>query len=280
VPPRSVYVAFMAHRSLLRQYPCNAGLDQAKSERYHRAMTERARPHHVRRHHRWDLDGAGAVKIQERLRPKLSLRDGISFRSIRWIAGADVAYSSGDEKIFGAVVVLDFPDCEVSEEIVLQAKVDFPYIPGLLRFREAPVLLRAFSQLKQRPHVILFDAQGIAHPRGFGLASHAGLLLGIPSVGCAKTRLVGDYKPVARRRGSFSWLWFEGIKIGTVVRTRTDVKPVFVSPGDRISISTATRLVLAACHGYRLPEPIRRAHQLANRLRTQDSERSAISAQP
>jgi deoxyribonuclease V len=155
----------------------------------------------------------------------------------------------------------------VVEESWVKGKVRFPYIPGLLTFREAPVLLEAFSLLKQRPDVILFDGQGIAHPRGFGLASHAGLLLGLPSVGCAKTMLVGEHTPVGRKRGSFSYLWFEGKKVGAAVRTRQDVKPVFVSPGDRITIEAAVGLVLAACKGYRLPEPIRRAHQLAARMR-------------
>jgi len=251
----------------------NASVDHAKPESYHRAMIKRVHPHGVRRFHRWHVDVAGALEIQKRLQAKLSLRDEFSLRGIRWIAGADVAYSSSDDKIFGAVVVLEFSKFEVTEEIVIQAKVEFPYIPGLFSFREMPVLLRAFSQLKRRPDVILFDAQGIAHPQGLGLASHAGLVLGLPSIGCAKTRLVGDYKPVARSCGSFSWLWFEGRKVGTVLRTRTDVKPVFVSPGHKIAIPTAARLVLAACRGYRLPEPIRRAHQLANRMRTQNSER-------
>jgi deoxyribonuclease V len=159
----------------------------------------------------------------------------------------------------------------VAEESWVKGKVEFPYIPGLLTFREAPVLLEAFSLLRKRPDVILFDGQGIARPRGFGLAAHAGLLLGLPSVGCAKTRLVGEYSPVGRKRGSFSWLWFQRKKVGAAVRTRADVKPVFVSPGDKITIRTAARLVVAACKGYRLPEPIRKAHQLANRMRKKET---------
>jgi deoxyribonuclease V len=220
----------------------------------------------IGRLHRWDVDVRGALEIQEKLRKRLSPGDGFVFRKIRWIAGADVAYPVDGDTIFGAVVVLSFPDLAIADESWVKGKAKFPYIPGLLTFREAPVLLEAFSLLRQRPDVILFDGQGIAHPRGFGLASHAGLLLGLPSVGCAKTRLVGEYRPVGRKRGSFSWLWFEGKKVGAAVRTRTGAKPVFVSPGDQITIRTAVRLVLAACKGYRLPEPIRRAHQLANRV--------------
>jgi deoxyribonuclease V len=229
-------------------------------------MTKRARPRTTGLVHRWDVDARSAVEIQQRLRNQLSLKDGFIFRNIRWIAGADVAYATRGRAIFGAVVVLQFPQLVVAEEIRVKGAVKFPYVPGLLSFREAPVLLEACSLLKQRPDVILFDAQGIAHPRGFGLASHAGLLLGLPSVGCAKTRLVGKYEPPGRSRGCFSWLWFEGRKIGAVVRTRAEVKPVFVSPGDKITTRMAVRLVLAACKGYRLPEPIRRAHQLANRM--------------
>jgi deoxyribonuclease V len=236
-------------------------------------MIKRARPLRTGLFHRWDVDARSAVVIQQRLRSRLSHKDGLALRDIRWIAGADVAYATAGNAIYGAVVVLSFPQLLVAEEIRVKGKVEFPYISGLLSFREAPVLLEAFSLLKQRPDVILFDAQGIAHPRGFGLASHAGLLLGLPSVGCAKTRLVGEYEPVGRSRGSFSWLWFEGRKVGAAVRTRSGVKPVFVSPGDKITAQTAVRLVLAACRGFRLPEPIRRAHQLANRMREQESDR-------
>jgi deoxyribonuclease V len=224
--------------------------------------------------HRWDVDVRGAFEIQERLRNQLSPKDGIVFRKVRWIAGADVAYAIGGDAIFGAVVVLSFPDLVLAEESGVKGKVEFPYVPGLLSFRETPVLIKAFSLLKQCPDIILFDGQGIAHPRGFGLASHAGLLLNLPSVGCAKTRLIGEYGPVKKKRGSFGWLWLEGKKVGAVVRTRTDVKPVFVSSGDKITIQTAVRLVLASCRDYRLPEPIRRAHQLANLMREQEGSKN------
>jgi deoxyribonuclease V len=234
-------------------------------------MVKRARPRStIRRLHRWDVDVREGAEIQETLRKRLSLKNGFVFRNIRWIAGADVAYDTDGDAIFGAVVVLSFPELVVVEESWVKGRVEFPYIAGLLSFREAPVLLEAFSLLRQRPDVILFDGQGIAHPRGFGLASHAGLLLGLPSVGCAKTRLVGEYGSVGRRRGTYSWLRFEGKRVGAAVRTRADVKPVFVSPGDRITIQTAVRLVLAACRGYRIPEPVRKAHQLANRMREKE----------
>jgi deoxyribonuclease V len=241
-------------------------------ESNHRSTIKGVRPRSTGLLHRWDVDVCGAIGIQQKLRKWLSLKDGFVFRNLRWVAGADVAYATASDAIFGAVVLLNFPQLSVAEEIQIKRKVRFPYVPGLLSFREAPVLIEALSLLKQRPDVILFDGQGIAHPRGFGLASHVGLLLGIPSVGCAKTKLVGVYEPVERSRGSFSWLSFEGKKVGAVVRTRADVKPVFVSPGDKISLRTAVRLVLATCRSYRLPEPNRRAHQLANRSRVQERD--------
>ena len=217
--------------------------------------------------HRWDVNIPEALEIQEQLRARVSLRNGLSFAKIRRIAGADVAYAADGESIFGTIVLLRFPELVVTEGCCVQERTHFPYVPGLLSFREAPVLLKAYSLLKQLPDVIFFDGQGIAHPRGFGLASHAGLLLGVPAIGCAKTRLVGEYPPVAAMRGSVSWLSFGGQRVGAVVRTRTDVRPLFVSPGYRITLSTAVRLVLDTSHGYRLPEPARKAHQLANRMR-------------
>lgn len=207
------------------------------------------------------------MEIQEMLRPRISLRDSANLKRLRWIGGADVSYVRGEDTIYGAVVVLSFPDLRIEEQKWVKGRVSFPYIPGLLSFREAPILLKAFSLLDQTPDVVIFDGQGTAHPRGLGLASHMGLLLGLPSVGCAKTRFVGDYREVGREKGSFNWLEFGGKRVGTVVRTRANVKPVFVSPGHRVSLRTARRLVLATCRGYRLPEPIRLAHQLVNRVR-------------
>jgi len=217
--------------------------------------------------HEWNVEISQAKEIQEKLRRKVSLRTSINVNKIRRIAGADVSYTRGDRILYSAVVVLSFPDLSVEEERWASGEVSFPYIPGYLSFREAPVLLRAFSQLQQRPDAVVFDGQGIAHPRGLGLASHAGMFLGLPSVGCAKSRLVGDYRPVGNRKGSFSWLAYKGRRVGTVLRTRDNVKPVFVSPGHRLSIPVAKELILLTCCRYRLPEPIRLAHQLVNRVR-------------
>ncbi len=192
--------------------------------------------------HQWDVGVHRAREIQEEFRSLISVKSSIRMKELRWVGG-------------------------VVEERWVKDRVRFPYIPGLLSVRETPVLLKAFLQLRQRPDAMIFDGQGIAHSRGLGLASHAALFLDLPSVGCAKSRLIGDYLPVGMERGSSSWLEFQGQHVGKVVRTRTNVKPVFVSPGHRMSLQGAADLVLATCRGYRLPEPIRMADQLVNQLR-------------
>lgn len=221
----------------------------------------------VRTLHGWEVTPSRAVEIQQRLRAKISLKDSPSLRKLRSIAGADVSYDKGDTTLYGAVVVVALPEMEVVEQRWARGKVPFPYIPGLLSFREAPVLLQAFAMLRRAPDAVLFDGQGIAHPRGFGLGSHVGLFLDLPSVGCAKSRLVGEHGAVGEARGSSAWLTYHGKRVGTVLRTRAHVKPVFVSPGHRVSFRSATKIVLLTCQRYRLPEPIRLAHQLVNRVR-------------
>ena len=146
-------------------------------------------------------------------------------------------------------------------------KAKFPYIPGLLSFREAPILLRAFRKLKNNPDVILFDGQGIAHPRSFGLASHMGLILDKPSIGCAKSRLVGEYGSVENTAGAYSKLIYGNKIVGVVLRTKNNTKPIFVSPGHKTNLTFAIRIALKTCCGYRIPEPTRQAHLLVNKLR-------------
>jgi deoxyribonuclease V len=154
------------------------------------------------------------------------------------------------------------------EEVTASGKVDFPYIPGLLSFRESPILLKAFAKIKSEPDVIILDAQGIAHPRGIGLASHIGLLLDKSSIGCAKTRLIGEYNEVGGEAGCHSPLTVKGKVVGAVLRTRRNVKPVFVSPGHKIDLNTSIDLILKSCRGYRLPEPVRQAHNLVKKTAT------------
>jgi len=174
------------------------------------------------------------------------------------------------------VVVLSYPSLEILEIASTVDRVSFPYVPGLLSFREGPVLLKAFENLQQRPDIVLFDGQGIAHPRGIGLACHMGLFLDLPTIGCAKTKLIGTFAEVGQERGNFTDLFHKDAVIGAVVRTRNRVRPVFVSPGHRISLQRAIRIVLECCRGYRLPEPVRQAHLAVNRLREAASAREAV----
>jgi deoxyribonuclease V len=215
----------------------------------------------------WPRTYAGAVRAQLRLRPRLVLRGGP--RRVRLVAGADISHARHDDRLFAAVVLLAYPSLEVLEEATAVGRATFPYIPGLLTFREGPLLLRAFRRLTGRPDLVLFDGQGIAHMRGFGLAAHLGLLLDQPSLGCAKSRLVGEHDEPEAAAGAQTPLVHEGRRVGAVVRTREGVKPMFVSPGHRIGVPAAVRWTLACCAGFRLPEPTRHAHRLANRLRAE-----------
>lgn len=207
-----------------------------------------------------------AAAIQAGLRERLVLKDSAP-ADIRIVAGADISCSKGDGRVHAAVVLLDAATMDVVEEAIHSGRVSFPYIPGLLSFREGPALLRAFEKLRKRPDIVLFDGQGVAHPRGFGLAAHMGLLLDVPAVGCAKTRLIGSFEEPGDRRGSRSHLLHDGRVIGTVLRTRDRVKPLFVSQGHRVSLERAAEIVLCCTGRYRIPEPIRRAHILVNKLR-------------
>jgi len=226
--------------------------------------------------HPWEVTCREAVAIQQTLREKLILEDLDLPDPIRFIAGADISYSRGDDRFFGAVVVLSYPSLEILEIASTVDRVSFPYVPGLLSFREGPVLLKAFENLQQRPDIVLFDGQGIAHPRGIGLACHMGLFLDLPTIGCAKTKLIGTFAEVGQERGNFTDLFHKDAVIGAVVRTRNRVRPVFVSPGHRISLQRAIRIVLECCRGYRLPEPVRQAHLAVNRLREAASAREAV----
>ncbi len=163
--------------------------------------------------------------------------------------------------IFASVIVFELHTMQKIEAVTASGRVDFPYIPGLLSFRESPILLKAITKIKSEPDVIILDAQGIAHPRGIGLASHIGLLLDKPSIGCAKTRLIGEYDEVGEEAGNYTLLKTKEKTIGAVLRTRKNVKPVFISPGHKIDLGTSIELVLKSCRGYRLPEPIRQAHK-------------------
>lgn len=217
--------------------------------------------------HPWDPSPQGAIRIQNQLREKLVFRP--PKKPIRVLAAADVSYDSEDEINFGAFLLFRFPDLILVEKAWAVEKISFPYIPGLLTFREAPVLLKAFSRLSQNPDLLLLDGQGIAHPRSMGIAAHLGVVLNLPAIGCAKSRLCGRYEEPGSEKGSTTLLQDKGKTIGTAVRTRTGVKPVFVSPGHKMDFATSINVVLALCRTYRIPEPLRQAHVFVNRLRTE-----------
>ena len=218
--------------------------------------------------HAWNVGYKKAVEIQERLKKSIILKG--SAKNCKLIAGADVSYTKGSEIFYASVVVFNLQTMERVEEVTASGKVDFPYIPGLLSFRESPILLKAFAKIKSEPDVIILDAQGIAHPRGIGLASHIGLLLDKSSIGCAKTRLIGEYNEVGGEAGSHSQLTVKDKIVGAVLRTRKNVKPVFVSPGHKIDLNTSIDLILKSCRGYRLPEPVRQAHNLVKKTATRN----------
>ena len=217
--------------------------------------------------HNWDITYKEAVKIQENLKEELILDDRKFPGKLRNVAGADISYSKHDDMFFSAVVVLSYPAMEFIEEVSFAEKAPFPYIPGLLSFREGPALLKSFEKLRLAPDCVIFDGQGIAHPRGIGLASHMGLFLDIPTIGCAKKRLVGVHDEVGPEAGDFANLSIDGRVVGAALRTRKKVKPVFISPGHKISLRKAIQIALSCCRGYRLTEPVRRAHLAVNRLR-------------
>lgn len=232
-----------------------------------------------RRLHPWTVSVKRAARIQESLREEF--RRLTPFRPLTpaLVAGADVSFDRGSSRIHGAVVVLTYPGLRIVEIAGATDRARFPYVPGYLSFREVPVLLKAFGKIRQRPDLLMCDGQGIAHPRRFGLACHLGMLLEIPSIGCAKSRLVGDHREPGRRRGARASLTHEGEKVGAVVRTRDDVSPIFVSPGYRVDTEDAVRLVLACCRRVRIPEPTRHAHLEVNRVR-RESHREPSSAHP
>jgi deoxyribonuclease V len=209
-------------------------------------------------------DIAEAKKIQLALAGNI-IRSG-KVSGVRYVAGVDISVNRWKRTGTAAVVVLHYPSLEIAEVQTYSAPVAFPYVPGLLSFREIPLLIPAFEKLKIVPDLILVDGQGVAHPRRIGIASHLGLLLGIPTIGCAKSRLIGESKKPGPDRGSFCDLTDGDEVIGAVLRTKDNVKPLYVSTGHMINLKSAVTRVLDCGNGYRLPEPTRLAHQAAGGL--------------
>jgi deoxyribonuclease V len=216
--------------------------------------------------HPWDVTPHEAVEIQKRLRAFVSLT--WDNPPVRRVAGCDCSYARGADHGYAVVVVMGWPHLDEVEVAWATGAIAFPYIPGLLTFREAPLVLKAWEQLHHYPDLILVDGQGIAHPRSMGLATHLGLLLDVPAIGCAKTPLVGGDPLPGDTPGDSAPLFYHGRKVGAAVRTRAGVRPVYCSPGHRIDLKTALQWVLKTCRGYRIPEPLRKAHAHANQLRS------------
>lgn len=220
---------------------------------------------HIKDLHLWDLTVSQAVALQKELAGRVKLTP--LKHDVRIVAGLDCAFTDDKKKIIAAAVVLKLPDFHVVETTEAVLNVTFPYVPGLLSFREAPACIEAMRKLQIIPDVVLVDGQGIAHPRRLGLASHLGLFFNIPTIGCAKSRLIGEYENLPRQKGAFVPLLDKDERIGFVVRSRSDIKPLFVSPGHKITSGHAVEIVLSCCTRFRLPEPSRLAHQRVTSLR-------------
>lgn len=205
--------------------------------------------------HSFDVSPKEAILIQESLSKHLILKD--AFKRIETIAGVDVALTGGYG--IAGVVIFSYPALEEIGREWISGKITFPYIPGLLSFREGPLILKLFEKLKKLPDLIVFDGQGIAHPRRFGIASHMGLLLKRPTIGCAKSHLFGSFTEPGLTRGSFSYIMDGRKKIGACLRTRSHVRPIFISPGHKISLKTSIRIIMKAADGFRIPKPTREA---------------------
>ncbi len=220
----------------------------------------------LRNLHRWDVSTEEAREIQRELRDRIVLEPPAGFEPRR-VAGADLSIRWKHDRGHAAIVTLDADSLETVEEATAVVDVSFPYVPGLLSFRELPPLAAAWKRLRRKPDVVIFDGHGIAHPRRFGIACHGGLLFDVPSIGCAKSLLVGSHGQLGKKRGSTAEITIDDEVVGMAVRTRDGVKPVYVSPGHRMDLPTAVELVLRMGAGYREPETTRRSHALVNRMR-------------
>jgi len=212
--------------------------------------------------HSWDLSPKEAIALQKELRGHLCTTD--DFGTVATVAGVDVGFEQYNTITRAAVAVLDYPSLNLREWAIARQPTRFPYVPGLLSFREIPAVLAAIEKLSTLPDMLLCDGQGIAHPRRLGIASHLGLLLDLPSIGVGKSRLIGSYDEPGEEKGSWRPLYDKGEEIGCVLRSRSRVKPLFISPGHRVGIASARQWVMNCISRYRLPETTRWAHRLAS----------------
>jgi deoxyribonuclease V len=217
--------------------------------------------------HNWDLSYSRAAELQKTLASTVQIQK--LTKQPKLVAGLDCALSKNDKKIFAAVVVLKLPELKIIETTSSACQLTFPYIPGLLSFREAPAYIAAVEKLQSEPDIFIIDGQGIAHPRRFGLAAHLGLFFDKPTIGCAKSRLFGSFEEPPLEKGAYSPLKDGSDIIGAVFRTRANVKPVFISVGNKCTLADAIEITLTCTTRYRLPEPTRLAHQLAGKINKQ-----------
>ena len=222
--------------------------------------------------HPWSVTPRRAIVIQKRLAG--TVRQASPRRAIRLVAGVDLAFWKEEERCVAAAVLWDLDAQEVVESHLATRRLAFPYIPGLLSFREAPAVLAALRKLRRRPHALLCDGHGLAHPRRFGIACHLGVITKLPTIGCAKSRLTGTHGQPGRRRGSVAPLEHRGAVIGSVLRTRDGIRPLFVSVGHRIDLESAVSVVLACATRYRMPEPTRLADCLAAQAKKRSRRKS------
>jgi deoxyribonuclease V len=221
--------------------------------------------------HDWSVEFTAAVSLQRHLAPLLR-QERLDLQRIGTVAGFDVSAAKGSSLVHAAVVILDFATLEVVTSAAVTRAANFPYIPGLLSFREGPAVLAALEACDIVPDLLLFDGQGYAHPRRLGLAAHLGLWLDLPSVGCGKSRLIGEFVPPETRRGAWSPLIDRDETIGAALVTRPGIQPVYVSRGHRCDLASAIEIVLHLSPRYRLCEPIRLAHALCNRQRRESGD--------
>lgn len=209
--------------------------------------------------HPWDVEPQEAMEIQRQLQDEVVVET--IFDEVETVAGIDCGFKDG--KARAAVVVLGYPDLQPVDQAVAQIPMPFPYVPGLLSFREAPAVLEALEELRVEPDLLILDGHGYAHPRRLGLACHVGVITGVPAIGCAKSRLIGEHEEAAAEKGHWVPLYDAGEVIGAVVRSRTNVLPIFVSIGHQVDLETAVDIVLGCCTKYKLPETTRYAHRVA-----------------
>jgi len=224
----------------------------------------------AQRLHDWQVTPTQAILIQQELAGRISRKDELGI--VRLVGGVDISVPKSGDVARGAVVILSYPELRLVESQIVEKEIKFPYMPGLLSFREVPIILATCEKLKNTPDLILVDGQGLAHPRRLGLASHLGLLWDKPTIGCAKSRLCGEHEPVGNKPGEFSRITDGGETIGAALRTKMNTKPIYVSIGHRTSLGAAIQWALDCCRGYRLPEPTRLAHLVAggNQLRSNE----------